>query len=127
LGRGLLPLASCLKDRLEIPRQQRLDRLHRRGQRQLLEHLTQVFKRLEPIGTRRHHEREQIGAGLGANLVITEHPQFSTESVLLDLALDEVIVYGDIWVLEDQNQLRPLPLTVCERFAQRTVRWSARQ
>jgi hypothetical protein len=32
------------------------------------------------------------GAGLGTDLVVTEHPQFATESILLDLPLHEIVV-----------------------------------
>jgi hypothetical protein len=43
----------------------------------------------------------QVGAGLRADLVVTKHPQLSTKRILLDLPLNEVIVYGSFAVFED--------------------------
>ena len=63
-----------------------------RRARQMLEQVAQVLEGLDSVGARSHYQGEQIGTGLGADFVITEHPQLATEGILLNLPLDEIVV-----------------------------------
>ena len=60
--------------RLEIPGQQRLDLLDGAGRRQMLEQIVQIRVRLDFIDAAGHHQREQVGARLGAALVESYPP-----------------------------------------------------
>jgi hypothetical protein len=59
---------------LEVPRQQRFQRLDRGGRGQVFEHEAHVREWLDVIGAGRHDPRVQIRAGGGTDLAVTEDP-----------------------------------------------------
>jgi hypothetical protein len=81
--RGLLRfLVLRVQHRLEVPGQQRLDLLDGGGGRQMFEQIVQIRVGLDVIDAAGHHQREQIGARLGAAGVVAEEPCFSVMEVL---------------------------------------------
>ena len=76
----------------------------------MLEQIIQVRVRLHIIRTGRHHQREEIGARLGADRIVAEEPGFSARRVMFDLPFDIVVVDRDVRVLQMPGQLWPLAI-----------------
>ena len=68
--------------RFEVPGQQRLNVLHGAGRRQMLEQIVQIRVGLDLIDAAGHHQREQVGARLGAARIVAEEPRFSVIEIL---------------------------------------------
>lgn len=115
------------KNGFDVPRKQRLERLHGIRGRQVLEDVVQICIRLKAVGARAAHEGEQIRTGTCAERVVREELNTASLGKRSDLVLDRIVVYRHLAVLEMQHQLRPLAYRVRKRLAQCALGRGARQ
>ncbi len=80
-----------IHNRLEVPRQQRLDVLDGCGCWQMFEQIVQVRVGLNVIDAACRHQREQVGARLGAAGIVAEEPGFSARRKVFDLLLAVIV------------------------------------
>ena len=78
----MLLFLPFVEHRFEVPGQQRLNVLHGAGRRQMLEQIVQIRVGLDLIDAAGHHQREQVGARLGAARIVSEEPRFSVIEIL---------------------------------------------
>lgn len=89
---------------------------------QLGEESREVGMRLDAIGAGRFYQRVQAGTRGGAGSRLTEQPVLPTDAKRPDGVLDPVCVQRDLWVIEERQQLVPLPQHVENGLAQCTLR-----
>ena len=100
-----------VQHRLEVPRQQRLDRLHGAAHGQMLEQIVQVRVRLHLTRAADHHQRVQSGARLGAGRIAGEQPCSSADRVAFYLPLDVINLMRKFWITKskiNRSELREI-------------------
>ena len=110
-----------------VPEQQGFERLEGVGGGQPLKDELQVRVRLEAVGTGARDQGEEIGAGAGAEGVVTKEPDAPALSKRTNLVLGGVVVYWGLAVLEVPHEPGPLICSIGERLTEGALRRGAGQ